>query len=130
VRNLFVVAAVLGVLFGIGFLVVPDVVVGLYGGRLDETGALMARLYGKALISLGVISWLVRDAGDELAGRAVATGAVVNFTAGSILSAFAFVTGISNVLGLANAAAFAALAIAFVLLLTAGRRSDPRSPAV
>lgn len=126
-RNLFVVAAVLGVLFGIGFLAVPDVVVGLYGGRLDETGALMARLYGKALISLGVISWLVRDAGDQLAGRAVATGAVVNFTAGSILSAFAFVTGISNVLGLGNAAAFAVLAIAFVLLLTEGRRNSPRS---
>src|SRR5688572_18670654 len=104
-----------------GFLAVPDVVIGLYGGRLDETGGLMARLYGKALISLGVISWLVRDAGHDLAGRALATGAVVNFTAGSVLSAFGFVTGVANVLALGNAAVFAVLAVAFVSVLRRGQ---------
>ena len=121
-KTLFVVTAVLGLAFGVGFLVVPHVTVGLFGTTLNDGGEVTARLYGKALLALGAITWLGRHVrGDGV--RAIAGGALVNFVLAAIISVWSFAAGITNVLALVNTGAFAVLAVAFALLLYRGTDS-------
>jgi hypothetical protein len=50
--NLLVVAAVIGAVFGVGFVVASGPLLAIYGITLDKAGTLVAQLFGAALISL------------------------------------------------------------------------------
>jgi hypothetical protein len=120
-RTLFIATSVLGLVFGLGFLLVPHLLIGLFGTTVNDGGEVSARLYGKALLALATIAWLGRDLRGDGA-RAIAGGALVNFVLAAVISVWSFAAGITNALALVNAAAFAVLAFAFALLLF--RRSD------
>jgi hypothetical protein len=48
--NLLVVSAVIGAVFGVGFLVASGPIAALYGIALDRAGVLIAQLFGAALM--------------------------------------------------------------------------------
>jgi len=66
----FVAVAIITALFGLGFLLVPDAVLSLYGATTDDVGRLTGRFFGSALIALAIIYFIARD----LAGGAALTG--------------------------------------------------------
>ena len=74
IRMFFTILAVLSFLFGIGFVLAPDQVLANYGIESSPAMALLGRLFGGALLTLGVILWLARDFRDEAAVRAVLIG--------------------------------------------------------
>ncbi len=74
VRTFFTILAILSFLFGIGFMLAPGQVLANYGIELSPALALVGRLFGGALLTLGVILWLARDFRDEAAIRAVLMG--------------------------------------------------------
>jgi hypothetical protein len=55
--------------FGAGFVLAPDQVLANYGIEHSPALALLGRLFGGALLTLGVILWLARDFRDEAAVR-------------------------------------------------------------
>jgi hypothetical protein len=71
VRTFFTILAVLSFLFGIGFVLAPGQVLANYGIELSPALALVGRLFGGALLTLGVILWLAKDFRDEAAIRAI-----------------------------------------------------------
>ena len=56
--NLLVVAAVIGAVFGVAFVVASGPLLAIYGITLDKAGTLVAQLFGAALISLALLNWL------------------------------------------------------------------------
>ena len=113
--RLFIVAAAIGLVFGLGFLLIPQQTVGLYDTTLNDAGEVTARLYGAALLALATIAWLGRDLLGAGA-RAIAAGALVGFAGTAVVAGWAYVAGIANVLALVNAVVFAVFAFAFGLL--------------
>jgi hypothetical protein len=111
--SLLAISAVLGAVFGLGFLVLPDLTVAPFGAALDPVGVLMTRLYGAMHLGLASINWLGRDLVDATARRAIATGNLVYFALAATLAAGAFFVGLTNAVILGNAAVFALLALAF-----------------
>jgi hypothetical protein len=77
VRTFFTILAVLSFLFGIGFVLAPGQALANYGIELSPALALVGRLFGGALLTLGIILWLARDFRDEAAVRAVLIAALV-----------------------------------------------------
>ena len=60
-NTVFLAGGVLGVVFGLGFLLVPGIVLPLYGPTPEPTAILMSRFFGVALFHLGLLLYLLRD---------------------------------------------------------------------
>jgi len=91
--------AVVSLMFGIGFVLMPGLVLSVYGVEADLSFKYIAQLFGAALISLGVLSWSVRGAGDSDVRKAVLSSLLVGEAIGLILAVMGQVTGALNVLG-------------------------------
>lgn len=79
--TMFILNAFFALLFGLGFVLVPAMVLSWYGVVLDANGLYIARLLGAALLSFGILSWLVRNSTDSSVIRAV----VLSFFIGNML---------------------------------------------
>jgi hypothetical protein len=86
IRTFFTILAVLSLLFGIGFALAPGSVLAVYGIEHSPALKLVGRLFGGALLTLGVILWLTRDFLDEAARRAVLAGTVIGSSVNFIVA--------------------------------------------
>ena len=59
-NTLFLVYLIVEAIFGIGFLFVPDLMMGPMGVTLDETSANFARLFGSLITSIPVLLFFAR----------------------------------------------------------------------
>ncbi len=59
-KTLFLVYLIVETIFGIGFLIVPGLMMGPMGVTLDETSTTFARLFGSLIISIPVLLFFVR----------------------------------------------------------------------
>jgi hypothetical protein len=97
-RTLFIINAVVQLIFGAGFLLAPAIMFGVFGTQTDTTGLAIAHIAGGVILSLATISWLGRDV--EGAGQdAIAWGSVflAHFLAG-IFTILAILNGTFNAL--------------------------------
>ena len=98
-RVFFTILAVLSFLFGIGFVLAPAQVLVNYGIETSPALALLGRLFGGALLTLGVILWFARDFRDEAAVRAVLLGALLGDVVNLVVATMGTLSGVSNPLG-------------------------------
>jgi hypothetical protein len=91
--------AVVSLLFGVGFVLAPALVLSVYGVDADLSFRYIGQLLGAALISLGVLSWSVRSAGDSDVRKAVLSSLLVGEVIGFVLAVIGQITGAMNVLG-------------------------------
>ena len=97
-RSTFIlIVAIIGLLFGLGFLVVPNMVMSLYGSKLDLTGEFVGRYFGSALLGLGVIFFTGRKANtlEEIVKSGLLGGFVLGVT-GLIVAVWDGIAGTSN----------------------------------
>ena len=97
-RTLFIVNAVIQFFFGVGFMLVPTLVLGLFGTQTDTTGITLAHVAGGLIFTLAIISWLGKDI-DGAAQDVIAWGAVflAHFQAG-VFTLLAILNGTFNAL--------------------------------
>ncbi len=111
--NLLMVAAVIGAVFGVGFVVASGPLLAIYGITLDKAGTLVAQLFGAALISLSVLNWFARNVTDPEARRAVVLANLAGDVVGFVVILLGQLAGISNALGWSNVAIYLLLALGF-----------------
>jgi hypothetical protein len=99
IRTFFAILAVLSVLFGIGFVLAPAQVLANYGIEHSPALALLGRLFGGALLTLGVILWLARDFRDEAAIRTVLVAALIGDAVNLVVATMGTLSGVVNALG-------------------------------
>lgn len=75
--------------FGLGWLIMPDVLARYWRMTSSATLEYMGRRYGALLIGLGVTVWLARNALNTQARRALMIGAFVSLVLTTGLSLFA-----------------------------------------
>jgi len=92
------IAAIIVVLYGVAFLLIPHEFMATYGGPPDRSLAFMGRFFGAALIGLGLVWWFAKDFASWEATRGV-------LIAGAVATAIMGVVGCLGVLrGVTNAA--------------------------
>jgi hypothetical protein len=111
--NLLVVAAVIGAVFGVGFVVASGPLLAIYGITLDKAGTLVAQLFGAALISLAVLNWLARNVTGPEARRAVVLANLAGDVVGFVVILLGQLAGVANALGWSNVAIYLLLALGF-----------------
>ena len=98
VKTFFIIIAVLALVHGVGFVLIPEQVAASYGMASSAATLLMARLFGAALVGLALIFWFARDGSSESV-RAVFIATVVGNTAGLIVVAMGTIAGTLNAMG-------------------------------
>ena len=111
--NLLVIAAVIGAVFGVGFVVASGTLLGIYGITLDKAGTLVAQLFGALLIGLATLNWLARNVTDPEARQAVVLGNLVGDVVGFVVILIGQLSGIANAVGWSNVAIYLLLALGF-----------------
>lgn len=86
-KTFALIVAVITLVFGLGFIVMPATIVNLYGSVLDVTGQFMARYFGSALLGLAAIFYFGTTAKGEAATlKAITLGGLVLGVAGLLVS--------------------------------------------
>jgi hypothetical protein len=111
--NLLLVAAVIGVVFGLAFLLASGPFAAIYGITLDKAGMLLAQLFGAALIAFGVLNWFARNVTDPEGRRAVILGNLTGDVIGFVVILLGQLSGISNALGWSSVGIYLLLALGF-----------------
>lgn len=111
--NLLVVAAVIGAVYGVAFVVASGPLLAVYGITLDKAGTLVAQLFGALLIGLAVLNWFARNVTDPEARQAVVFGNLTGDVVGFVVILIGQLAGIANALGWMNVAIYLLLALGF-----------------
>ena len=115
--------AIVVLIFGIGFVLVPDLLAAVYGMTFDAAAALMARLFGGAFILEAIVLWYARNTDrDDAACRGIILGVVVSNAIGFIVCLLATLAGTWNVLGWLSVALYLVFGAAFAYFLFAKKK--------
>jgi Na+-driven multidrug efflux pump len=112
-RYLLVTTAVLSFIFGLGYLLMPDQVLALFGTATDDVGLLAARFFGGAVVGYGVLALAHRDSNLLEARGSVVPAFAISFTLGFVLALVGQLSGLLNALGWVSVVTFLLLAIGY-----------------
>ncbi len=105
--------AILLLLFGIAFLLVPSWTLSLYGASTNDAGLLAGRAFAVSNIMFAAILWSARDANDaQLLAVIVAALSLGNLVNAGIAAEGQF-AGTLNTLGWPNVALFAMIGLGY-----------------
>src|SRR2546422_10324351 len=110
--------AIITLVFGIAFVVAPKPTLALYGVPTDATGTFMARVFGAALIQIGLVAWLAKNGTDTPALRAIQRGYAGGLAVGLVIALVGQFSGLFNALGWSS--------VLIYLLLFVGRSEERR----
>jgi hypothetical protein len=102
--------AIVALAFGIPFVLSPAPLLALYGVGIDATGTFMARLFGAALIQVGLVALFARKDIDSPCRRAVQIGHTVGPAVGLVIALVGQLSGLFNALGWSTVAIYLLLA--------------------
>jgi len=111
--TMFIIYAVISAIFGLTFIFMPQTALALYGITLSPGGILIVRLFGAALLEFALLSWLVRNAGDSEARKAIILAVFVGEVVGFIVAIVGQLSGEVNALGWSTVAIYLLLALGF-----------------
>ncbi|MCD6680391.1 MAG: hypothetical protein LT102_07000 [Burkholderiaceae bacterium] len=121
---------VVGFLFGVGFLFVPEVLLPLYGSSAVEAGplnphaVLNVRYFGSVLLGFALINWFARATHDREALRAILLGNLVGDVLGLLVTFQGLLSGAmgTNVFSWSTVLIYALFAAASLYLLVSDTR--------
>ena len=111
-RTLFIVAAVVALIYAVGLLVVPGTMNTLYGLGASSSEKLLARLFGVDLLIIGLIFWLGKDL-NSISSRPIVTASLIGNVVGFIVAAVGTIRGTMNGFGWSAVLIYLLLAIGF-----------------
>lgn len=117
------VKGVVNLLFGLGLVVAPQALMGIYGAELAGAGVSLSRLFGAALLGVGAVQFLGRDMEDSPAKTLLIGAFAAADLLGLGLSTITELSGGLNPLGWAIVAlyAFAGFGFGYGFLRECGR---------
>jgi Ca2+/Na+ antiporter len=105
--------AVICILFGLGFVFIPETFASFYDMSINESGVLMSRFFGQAFILLGVLLWLARNTSEQTTQRAFSISVFIGDIVGFVIALIAQISGVVNALGWVSVAIYLVLALGF-----------------
>jgi hypothetical protein len=121
--TLLLIGGVLGIVFGLGFLLVPASVLPMYGVQTDPPVVLMSRFFGAALFQLGSILYLGRGTTEPGAQRALIVAGVLGSVAGLAVAVLGRLNGLVNAMGWSTVVIYGFLLIGYLMHFRTGSRA-------
>jgi len=119
------IAAIVAIIYGLGFFLIPGYLVLHYGQPPEAHVVLNIRFFGSLLLALGVIQRLARDVNDWTAVRAILIGQVVGDVVGGVTNVWATNEGLLNALAWSSTIVYILLALGPFIACTRARARRP-----
>ena len=117
-------AGALGILFGLEFLLIPEMALAQYGVPTGAHNLMQARYFGSTLLAFGLVLWLARATLDDVARRALLLASVVGNLIGLVLSIWSRLDGLQGVLAWLSVGIYGALLLGSLYFLFRPSRRD------
>jgi len=111
--SLLLIAGLLALAFGLGFLLAPGALLPLYGVDPAPGTVLMSRFFGAALIHLGIALYLIREVSETTAQRGLILAGVIGSAAGLAVALMGQLSGVVNAMGWSTLAIYGGLLLAY-----------------
>lgn len=111
--TLLVITAVVTLVYGICFVLVPTTVLSIYGMTQGPGEALMSQFFGTSLILAGLVAWFMRKVTDASAQRAVVLAFLITDVVGLIISLMGTLSGVMSSVGWTAVAIYFLLAVGY-----------------
>ncbi len=85
-KNMVMAQAVILLLYGIGFILMPGDLLDLYDVSLTDNGDFITKLWGAAFISIAIMVWAIRDMEFSDIRKNISIGQIVGSGLGALLS--------------------------------------------
>src|SRR6476469_8155915 len=95
-KTFLTISSIFGILYGLGFLLLPGPLIAVYGTEPEPHLILVVRYFGSALLAAGVIQWLGKDFRDWEAVRAVLFSLIVLNGVGLLVTLWGMVDNLLN----------------------------------
>lgn len=112
-KSLFVFNAITAIIFGVGSVLAPQVLVSLFGATLNPAGMLMMRYGGAWLIGIGLVAWFARNAVDSEARRAIVLAFLICYSIAFIVALISQLAAVLNAFGWGTVALNLLLALGY-----------------
>ena len=112
-KTLMIINAIVAIVFGVIFVIVPAQVYSLYDITANEHLIYMGRLFGGTLIGFALLTWMARNATDSDARRAIVLALFISECIGFIVTLIGQINNVVNVLGWSSVAIYLLLALGF-----------------
>ena len=112
-NNLLVLNAVIAIVYGIAFLLIPGSVLAMYGAAPGPQINLTGQFFAVELIHVGVLAWLIRNVSDGLAQRAIIIAGLVANLVGLVVSLIGTLTGVVSSFGWSAVVIYVVLALGY-----------------
>ncbi len=111
--NLLTFNAIVALVYGISFVLVPTTVLSLYGMTQGTSEALAGQFFGVALISIGLLTWFARNVADSEAQRAIILALLISDVIGVIVAVLGTVNGVMSAVGWSAVGIYLLLALGY-----------------
>jgi hypothetical protein len=98
-KVVFVINALVAVVFGIAFLVVPTIALKQFGVDEYASTKLILQFFGTGLLTIGLLTWFAKDVADASVQRGMGMAMLVGSLAGLVMSVIGVATGSVRILG-------------------------------
>jgi DMSO reductase anchor subunit len=112
-KTLMIINAIVAIVFGVTFVIVPTQAYSLYDITADEQLIYMGQLFGAALIGFALLTWMARNATDSDARRAIVLALFIADGIGFVVALIGQLSNVVNALGWSTVAIYLLLALGF-----------------
>jgi uncharacterized membrane protein len=117
-------AGAIGILFGLEFLLIPELALSQYGVPTEPHNLMQARYFGSAVFAYGLIYWLARKTTDDATRRALLLVGVLGNAIGLALSLWSRSAGLQGLLAWLAVGIYAALLLGSLYFLLCPSQRD------
>ena len=112
-RTLLTINAIVALVYAVGLLLAPTALLALYGMTSGPSEQLMARFFGVALVSVGLLTWFARNITDPNTYRAFIVSQLIANVVGLIVSILGTLSSVMNVMGWSAVAIYLLLGLGY-----------------
>lgn len=117
-------AGAIGILFGLEFLLIPELALSQYGVPTEPHNLMQARYFGSTLLAFGLVTWLARRSTEDGTRRALLIAGIVGNLVGLVLSLWSRSAGLQGLLAWLSVGIYAALLLGGLNYLLRPSRRD------
>ena len=105
-NTLFTITAVVSLAYAIGLLLMPAMLLTMYGVTSGPGEQLMAQLFGAELVAVGLVAWFARNITDSSTRQAILLAFLISQFVGVIVTVMGTLSGRFNALGWSSVAIY------------------------
>ena len=113
IQTLFLFTAIIGLVFGLGYLLMPGMMFSFFGITDDVNNMLIGRFFGAGIFCQFILAWYSRNLEKSSARNVIVLFFFLNFSFGTVLTLIGVFSGLLSAAGWIGAGMFIILAVAF-----------------